>query len=117
MDLERTEADDFLIEIEKESKGRSWDRAKENAANIDYNFRTSGNTLVLDPYYSVDLDNKWRFPRVEAIVRIPEGKVVVLDRNTRDILEGVRNVDRFSDWNMAGKSWIMTEEGLEKIAE
>jgi hypothetical protein len=117
LDLERTDGDDFMIEIEKESKGRSWDHAKENAANIDYNFRTRGNTLVLDPYYSVDLDDKWRFPRVEAIVRIPEGKVVVLDRNTRDILEGVRNVDRLSDWNMAGKSWIMTEEGLEKIAE
>ena len=117
LDLERTDGDDFVIEIEKESKGRSWDHAKENAGNIDYNFRTRGNTLMLDPYYSVDLDNKWRFPRVEAIVRIPEGKVVVLDRNTRDILEGVRNVDRLSDWNMAGKSWIMTEEGLEKIAE
>jgi hypothetical protein len=42
--------------------------------------------------------------------------VVVLDRETRDILEGVRNVDHLSDWNMAGKSWLMTEDGLEKIA-
>lgn len=117
LDIERTDRNDFVLEIEKESKGRSWDHAQENAANIDYNFRTSGNTLILDPYYSVDLNNKWRFPRVEAVVRVPEGKVVVLDRQTRDILEGVRNVDRLSDWNMAGKSWIMTEEGLERIAD
>ena len=65
----------------------------------------------------MDLEYKWRFPRVEAVVGIPEGKVVVLDHQTRDILEGVRNVNRLSDWNMAGKSWIMTEDGLEKIAE
>jgi phage shock protein PspC (stress-responsive transcriptional regulator) len=117
LDLERTEGGVFLIEVEKESKGRSWEKAKENAGNIDYNFRTRGNTLILDPYFSVDLDHKWRFPRVETTVRIPEGKVVVLDRKTRDILEGVRNVNRLSDWNMAGKSWIMTEEGLERIAE
>jgi len=117
LDIEKTGGDDFIIEIDKESKGRSWDHAKENAANIDYNFRAQGNTLVLDPYFSVDLDNKWRFPRVETIIRVPEGKVVILDHNTRNILEGVRNVDRLSDWNMAGKSWIMTEEGLEKIAE
>ena len=116
LDIEKTDGDKFLLEIEKESKGRSWEHAGENAANIDYHFRTTGNTLVLDPYFSVDLDHKWRFPRVETIVRVPEGKVVVLDRQTRDILEGVRNVDRFSDWNMAGKSWKMTEEGLEKIA-
>jgi hypothetical protein len=116
LDIERTEGEEFLLEIEKESKGRSWEHAGENAANIDYHFRTTGNTLVLDPYFSVDLEHKWRFPRVETIVRVPDGKVVVLDRQTRDILEGVRNVDRLSDWNMAGKSWKMTEEGLEKIA-
>jgi len=117
LDLERTDGGVFLIEVDKESKGRNWDKAKENASNIDYNFRTRGNTLILDPYFLVDLEHKWRFPRVETTVRIPEGKVVVLDRKTRDILEGVRNVDRLSDWNMAGKSWIMTEEGLERIAE
>jgi len=116
LDIERTEGADFLLDIEKESKGRSWENASENAANIDYEFRMTGNKLVLDPYFSVDLEHKWRFPRVETIVRVPEGKVVVLDRQTRDILEGVRNVDRLSDWNMAGKSWKMTEEGLEKIA-
>jgi len=116
LDIERTDGEEFLLEIDKESKGRSWELAGENAANIDYHFRTFGNSLVLDPYFSVELDNKWRFPRVETIVRVPEGKVVVLDRQTRDILEGVRNVDRLSDWNMAGKSWKMTEEGLEKIA-
>ncbi len=116
LDIERTEAEEFVLDIEKESKGRSWENAGENASNIDYHFRTNGNKLVLDPYFSVDLEHKWRFPRVETIVRVPEGKVVVLDRQTRDILEGVRNVDHLSDWNMAGKSWKMTEEGLEKIA-
>ena len=117
LDIERTSGDDFLFEIEKESKGRSLELARDNAANIDYHFRASGNSLILDPYYSVDLEHKWRFPRVETTVRVPEGKVVVLDRQTRDILEGVRNVDRLSDWNMAGKTWKMTEEGLERIAE
>jgi hypothetical protein len=71
----------------------------------------------MDPFFSVDLENKWRFPRVETVIRIPEGKVVVLDRDTRDILEGVRNTEHLSDWNMAGKTWRMTGEGLEKIAE
>jgi phage shock protein PspC (stress-responsive transcriptional regulator) len=117
LDIEKASGDEFIIEVEKESKGRSWERARENAANLNYNFRTSGNQLILDPYFAVDLENKWRFPRVEVIIRVPDGKVVVLDRDTRDILEGVRNIDHLSDWNMAGKTWRMTEEGLEKIAE
>jgi phage shock protein PspC (stress-responsive transcriptional regulator) len=111
LDIEKTEGDVFRLDIEKESKGRSWERS-----NIDYHFKVTDNKLILEPYFSVELDHKWRFPRVEAIVRVPEGKVVVLDRETRDILESVRNVDHLSDWNMAGKSWLMTEDGLEKIA-
>jgi len=117
LDIEKASGDEYVVAVEKESKGRNREHARENASNIDYQFRIRGNTLELDPYFSVDLEHKWRFPRVEATVMVPEGKVVVLDRETRDILEGVRNVNRLSDWNMAGKSWVMTEEGLEKIAE
>ncbi len=117
IDIEKADGELFVLEIEKESKGRSWDNAQENATNIDYAFRTRGNTLVMDPYFSINLENKWRFPRVETIIRVPEGKVVVLDRQTRDYLEGIRNVNHLSDWNMAGKSWKMTGEGLELIAE
>ena len=117
IDVERSSSDEFLLEIEKESKGRSRERARENAANIDYGFRTYGNTLVLDPYYSVGTDNNWRFPRVETTLRVPEGKVVVLDRETRNYLDGIRNLSHLSDWNMAGKSWLMTEDGLELLAD
>lgn len=117
LDIEQSSNDEFIIEIVKQSKGRNWDLASENAAHINYNFKTRENSLTIDPYFSVDMEHKWRFPRVEVIIRVPEDKVVVLDRNTRDILEGVRNVDHLSDWNMAGKTWKMTGEGLEKIAE
>ena len=117
LDIEKREGDNFMLEVEKESKGRSDRHARDNANNIDYHFSTRGNTLMLDPYFSVDLAYKWRFPRVEAIIMVPEGKVVVLDHNTRDHLDGVRNVDHLSDWNMAGKTWKMTDGGLEKVAE
>jgi len=117
IDLEKADGPDFMVEIEKESKGKNWEEARRNAANIDYNFRTSENALILDPFFSVDLEYKWRFPRLETIIMVPEGKVVVLDRETRDYLEGVHNVNHLSDWNMAGKTWKMTGEGLEVIAE
>jgi phage shock protein PspC (stress-responsive transcriptional regulator) len=117
IDIERASEDEFSVDIEKASKGKSWDQARENADNIDYSYRVRGNRLILDPYYSVDMEYKWRFPRVEAIIHVPEGKVVVLDRETRDYLEGIRNVDHLSDWNMAGKTWKMTEEGLELVAD
>ena len=117
LDIEKTSDESFILEVEKESKGKSWERAEENARFLDYNYSSRSNYITLDPYFSVDVKNKWRFPRVEVIVKVPEGKVVVLDHETRDLLEGVHNVNHTSDWNMAGKSWKMTEEGLENIAE
>lgn len=116
IDIEKAQGEHFALSIDKESKGKNWDRAKENASHIDYAFHISGNKIVLDPYFAIDLDHKWRFPEVEATLMIPEGKVVVLDRDTRNYLDGIRNVNHHSDWNMAGKTWIMTEEGLELFA-
>lgn len=117
IDIEEAGEDRFSVLIEKESKGRNWEQAGDNAAHIDYGFRLNGNRLILDPYYSVDLSHKWRFPSVEAVIKVPEGKVVVLDRETRNYLEGIRTVEYFSDWNMAGKTWIMTDEGLDLVAD
>lgn len=117
LDLEKAEGKEFEIDILKKSRGRNWEDAKKNAARLDYSFRSRGNDLILDPYFSVDTKYKWRFPQTKVIVGIPEGKVLVLDRETRDFLEGVRNLNHLSAWNMAGKTWKMTEDGLEKIAE
>ena len=117
IDIEKARGDQFVLEIEKESKGRTWEKAEENAANIDYAFRTRDNRLIMDPYFSMDMDHKWRFPRVETTLRVPKGKVVVIDRQARDYLDGIHNLNHRSDWNMAGKTWLMTEEGLELIAE
>ncbi len=39
VDIERTDGDMFTLDIEKESKGRNWDQAEKNAANISLQFR------------------------------------------------------------------------------
>jgi len=117
LDIEKSRTEDFSLEIVRKSRGKNFERAEENARNINYSFRTHGNTLVLDPYFFIDTNEKWRAPRVEIVVKVPEGKVVELDRDTRYILEGVYNTDHLSEWNMAGKTWIMTEDGLQKISE
>lgn len=113
IDIERNRSEDFALRIQKSSKGRTTEKARENAAKINYGFRTDGNRLILDPYFSIDSGNKWRFPEVEVKLRMPEGKVVAIDHDTRSYLDGIRNLDHHSDWNMAGKTWVMTEEGLE----
>lgn len=49
---------------------------------------------------------------MEVIVFVPGDHSIHLDRNTRFFLENVSNVSMEPDYNMAGKSWEMTPEGL-----
>lgn len=117
LDIEEATGEQFGLELVKRAKGKGQELALENAENIQYKFRIRENELILDPYYSVDLQDKWRFQKVEANILIPQGKVVVLDRETRKYLDNVRTTSGHQDWSMAGESWKMTKEGLELIAE
>lgn len=117
LDIEPSGSREARVEIEKRSKGKNRDDAERNAADITYNYRLNGNELVLNPYFFIDGGIKWRFPRVEITLEIPEGKYVYLDTETREILENIYNVDHISDWRMGGKLWQMTDDGLKLVEQ
>lgn len=117
LDIEKADDNRVSLEVEKKSKGRNWEDADRNAANLVYNYSESGNNLVLDPYFFVEGDEKWRFPRVEVTLEVPEGQYVILEKETRDILDNVYNVDHVSDWRMGGKTWLMTGLGLKDVSD
>lgn len=116
-DIEKADDNKLKLEVEKRSKGKNWDEADDNASNLKYNFKTRENKLVLDPYFFIDGSEKWRFPRVDLRLEIPEGQYVFLEKDTRDILNDVYNVDHISDWKMGGRMWVMTQDGLELVGE
>ncbi|MEX0987154.1 MAG: PspC domain-containing protein [Bacteroidales bacterium] len=116
LDIEQSVNDQVTLEIKKRSKGKNWDEADSNAANLSYNFKTSGKTLILDPCFFIEGSEKWRFPRVLVTLKAPEGQYISLEKDTRDLLKNVYNLDHVSDWRMGGNLWLMTEDGL-KLAD
>jgi len=117
LDIERSANGMSYIEIDKRSKGKSSENADTNAANLNYNFKTTANELEVDPYFFLGGDEKWRFPRLELSIFIPEGKYIILEKETREILNNVYNVNHVSEWSMVGKTWLMTDDGLELVKE
>jgi hypothetical protein len=117
LDIEQSENEDFILEINKRSKGRNREDATTRAANLNYNFMTNSNKLILNPYFFLERDEKWRIPRVELTLEVPKGKYVHLEKETNEILEHADNVDQTSAWRMSGKTWLMTEEGLKQTKE
>lgn len=115
LDIEPAEGKNIRLETVKRSKGRSFDVARENASNLNYNYSLKGNHLVLDPYFQIEAESQWRFPAVRLTLQIPEGKVVVLDRNSRELLHDVENTKYYSSWELGGKTLRMTDRGLEPL--
>lgn len=117
LDIEPSGNREAWVEIEKRSRGKNREEAARNAADVTYNYRLRGNDLELNPYFFIDGGIKWRFPRVEITLEIPEGQYIYLDEGTREVLDDVYNVDHISDWRMDGKLWQMTRNGLKLVEE
>jgi phage shock protein PspC (stress-responsive transcriptional regulator) len=70
------------VSVEKSADGSDFQKAKERARNIDYNYSFSGNKLELDPYLLSDFKDKFSDQYVKITVYLPEGAVVWTDDNT-----------------------------------
>ncbi|MBL7110626.1 MAG: PspC domain-containing protein [Bacteroidales bacterium] len=114
LDIEYTDGDSFEIVIYKKSQGQSRLQASINADHIEYDYVQDGSSLILDPYFSIDKEYKWRDPDTEVNILVPEGKYIYLEKTTQNFLDNVDHIEHGSLWKLPGKTWKMTGEGLEE---
>jgi hypothetical protein len=110
--IEKSTTGEFLLQINKRSRGSSTENAQMNVEQIDYNFTQKDSTLQFDPYYMLRDDAKWRNQEVSMILKVPEGKSVFLDEKMKPIIHDIENVENMWDGDMVGKYWTMTADGL-----
>lgn len=111
----KAENANFELVIRTSVRGKNTIEAKERLNNTKYHFELKGNSLELDPYFTLINDEKWRDQEVEFEIRIPKGKAIYIDKETK-------NYFRWHYWgqsrrSLAGNYWIMTDEGLKEISE
>jgi len=70
------------ITIEKQADGSDFLLAKKRAENINYKYELTGNTLILDPFLTTAIDNKFSDQEVEITLYLPEGSTLYADDNT-----------------------------------
>ncbi len=112
LDIDRSDNERFILQIKKHSKGRNRDDALSKAANLNYHFVASNKGVTFNPYFFLEGNDKWRFPRVELSLEVPEGKYIVLGDETSDIIKTAYSSDRLPARKMSGKTWLMTNNGL-----
>jgi phage shock protein PspC (stress-responsive transcriptional regulator) len=111
-DIEKSMDNQFELLLNKYSKGNNYRTAKKNAEEIEYGFKIVGDTILFDPYFTLDKNEKWRSQDLRITLKMPEGKVIYLDENILPIIHNIHNASNMWDGDMAGNYWIMKPEGL-----
>jgi phage shock protein PspC (stress-responsive transcriptional regulator)/nitrate reductase NapAB chaperone NapD len=108
-----SENENYQLLVYYSSKGATNEEAKEHINKIEYKFAQNDTALILDPYYLLAENEKWRNQNIKIIIKVPHWKVIYLSPETTSILHYDNdNFDYSKD--LAGKKWIMTENGLKE---
>jgi phage shock protein PspC (stress-responsive transcriptional regulator) len=71
------------VQVEKIARANSLSKASKFAETIGYNFKVSGNSLILDNYLVSDVASKFRGQHVEVFLYLPEGMIFQPDINVQ----------------------------------
>ncbi|MDG5492943.1 PspC domain-containing protein [Psychroserpens sp. SPM9] len=70
------------IRIEQSARGTDYLNAKNRAERINYKYQLNNNELLLDSYFTIDLNEARKGQEVTVTVYLPEGSVLYPDENT-----------------------------------
>ena len=112
LQIEATDANDFSVIIKRSTRGKNKAEVQTNLDRIEYNVTSNDSTLALNRYFMIGNQSKWRDQQVQVIVKVPKGKMIHLDEDLNQLHFDFDNINNIWDPEMAGKTWIMTPEGL-----
>ncbi|MDP3435395.1 MAG: hypothetical protein Q8T04_20850, partial [Bacteroidota bacterium] len=110
--LEATDGSDFSVIIKRKARGRNNEAIQNSLKQIQYEVNSNDSTLVLDQFFTLDNQAKWRNQEVLVTVKVPKGKMVHLDNDLDQMQFDFENLNNLWNKEMTGKTWIMTPEGL-----
>ncbi len=115
--IEKNNSNTTKLNIYKSSNGINSKEAMTLAKNIYYDWQQDDSVLYFNRYFEIRGEKKIRDQELIATLRIPVGKIIYLDKDIDQITYYIDNVQSFSDWEMTGKYWIMTKNGLSLLEE
>jgi phage shock protein PspC (stress-responsive transcriptional regulator) len=74
--INRNNTNSVQVKIVKQSLGTNMENAKQNTTNINYDWTLKNNKLEVEPYFSINNDDKWRKQSVKMIVNVPSDIII-----------------------------------------
>lgn len=115
MDIIKADGDQFEMTRIVKGRGRNRRDAENNLRNVEYKYDQVGNEFKLADNFSLANGIKYRGQKIKIVLKVPVGKSVYLSDEVGDIIYDVKNVTNTYDLEMVGRTWTMTDAGLECI--
>ncbi|MBN2350906.1 MAG: PspC domain-containing protein [Bacteroidales bacterium] len=79
---------------------------------IMYNWQFNDSVLILDNYFTVNKDQRWRMPEMQLILKLPVNQIVYFDKNIDALLNLSDDSGNLDSRELLGDTLIMTPGGL-----
>lgn len=109
----RSDNEQYQMLVYYTAKGTDKEEAEANINRISYSFIQNDTCLMLDPFYNLPENEKWRAQNIKVVIKVPLWKSIYLSPGTANLLR--YNNDIFDyEKDIAGRKLTMTESGLKE---
>ncbi|GIV33815.1 MAG: hypothetical protein KatS3mg031_1350 [Chitinophagales bacterium] len=112
LDIQKSYNSTFQLIRYKSSRGRNHHTASLRAQAIEYGIDQQDSLLLFDEYLAFSPEHSYRDQKVKIILKVPEGKSVLMGRGVADILDEAKNLNDAYNYEMIGHVWTMQAGGL-----
>lgn len=108
----KSDTEFFELVIVKKSRGATSQLARASADRIVIHYTLMESSLIINPYFYLPKDEKWRAQDVEITINVPVGRQIFIDRSMESILGDEQEFCFCWPDEMVEKTWIMRGERL-----
>ena len=107
LEIRKSDNGEAKLQFKPMSQGESKRAACRYAEGIEYAVDVRGSLLVLDPYFTVSPQEKWKFQSLDVTLYIPAGTVIIFDKTISQ--NRVPRAGVLCKWDDS-TPWVMTKE-------
>ncbi|MFN3939107.1 MAG: hypothetical protein ACK4IY_00880, partial [Chitinophagales bacterium] len=96
-------------------RGGSRDQSKSRAESMHYSITQNDSILLLPSSILLHTNELYRDQKVDVIIRVPDNKMIMLDKQLDDYLRYNDYTENLSDNELFGNLLRMTPSGLKSV--
>ncbi|MGE5395197.1 MAG: PspC domain-containing protein [Candidatus Saccharibacteria bacterium] len=112
LNLESTDGDEFVVNVKRRARGSNREEIQESLKQIQYEVKSQDSILVLNPYFTLRNNARWRDQDVQVTVKVPRDKKVHLGASLDQLPFDFDNTDNIWEREKTGQTAVPKSDTL-----